>query len=71
MTEKTGSETASGKWVCGNCKEPLVETSVQVRYLGNAFTLKMLTCPKCGMAMVSEEMALHKMAEAEKILEDK
>jgi hypothetical protein len=71
MMGETGSGTSAGRWVCGNCKEPLKESAVQVRYLGNAFSLKMLVCPKCGMAMVSEEMAIGKMAEAEKILEDK
>jgi ribosomal protein S27AE len=66
---ETGSRES--RWLCGKCKEPLVEDSVQVKYLGNAFSLKMLVCPKCGSVMVSQEMAINKMAEAEKILEDK
>ncbi|MGD0232282.1 MAG: DVU_1557 family redox protein [Syntrophorhabdales bacterium] len=59
------------RWICAKCGEPLVEAKVRVHYLGNAFSMEMLNCPKCGMAMVTEEMAVKKMAEAEKILEDK
>jgi transcription elongation factor Elf1 len=65
--EKTLPET----WTCAKCGEALVESQVQVHYLGNAFSMKMLRCPRCGASMVTEEMAIGKMAEAEKILEDK
>jgi len=58
-------------WVCAGCGEPLVESQVQVQYLGNTFSMKMLTCPKCGRSLVTEETAIEKMAEAERILEDK
>ena len=66
--EKTPPEN---HWVCAKCGEPLAESQVQVQYLGNAFSMKMLTCPKCGMSMVTEDVAVGKMADAEKILEDK
>jgi RNase P subunit RPR2 len=58
-------------WVCAKCEEPLEKSKVQVRYLGNVFTMEMLTCPKCGTALVTEELAIKKMAEAEMLLEDK
>ena len=60
-----------GYWICGKCGEDLVEAKTQVRYLGNTFSIEMFKCPKCGMAMVTEEMAVKKMAEAEQLLEDK
>lgn len=63
--------TEQSRWDCGKCGGPLVEAPVEIRYLGNTFTLPMLTCPVCSAAMVSEEMAVGKMHEAEKILEDK
>jgi hypothetical protein len=28
-------------------------------------------CPKCGLVLITEELAMGKMAEAEKALEDK
>jgi hypothetical protein len=33
--------------------------------------MEMLKCPKCGTALVTEELAVKKMAEAEMLLEDK
>ena len=42
-----------------------------VEYLGNEFSAVLPTCPKCGMVLVTQEVALGKMAEVEQILEDK
>ena len=70
MTEKEGSPTGSG-WICGKCGETLVAASVKVRYMGSTLSLELLKCPKCGMAMVTEEVAVGRMAEAEQVLEDK
>lgn len=58
-------------WECGSCKEPLVKGKVTISYMGNAFPVELLVCPKCGQALVPEELALGKMAEVEKALEDK
>jgi hypothetical protein len=44
---------------------------VEVAYLGNAYPVELLKCPKCGMVLVPEELAVGKMAEVEKTLEDK
>jgi hypothetical protein len=44
---------------------------VTVAYLGNQFTAELPQCPRCGMVLISEAMALGKMAEVEQILEDK
>jgi ribosomal protein S27AE len=60
-----------GDWTCGKCGEPLVSATVRVRYLGATLSLELLKCPKCGTAMVTEEVATGKMAEAEQVLEDK
>ena len=58
-------------WVCGKCGEPLVAGKVTVAYLGSAYPVDLLKCPKCGLVLVPEEQALGKMVEVEKALEDK
>jgi len=44
---------------------------VQVTYLGNRFSAELPYCPKCKRVMISESIALGRMAEVEKMLEDK
>lgn len=59
------------EWTCHNCRCALVVGQVTVSYMGNRFTTQMPHCPKCGLVLVSEAVALGKMAEVEQILEDK
>lgn len=70
MTEK---DTASPEteWLCTKCGIPLETGKVEVKYLGNAFPVDLLRCPGCGQAFISESLALGKMADVERILEDK
>jgi hypothetical protein len=42
-----------------------------VAYLGNAFPVDLLKCSKCGLVLIPEDLALGKMVEVEKQLEDK
>jgi hypothetical protein len=58
-------------WVCADCKVPLQLGKMDVSYLGNSFPVDLLRCPKCGQVLIPEELALGKMAEVEKALEDK
>jgi hypothetical protein len=58
-------------WVCVNCKIPLQLGKVDVSYLGNSFPVDLLKCTNCGLVLIPEELALGKMAEVEKALEDK
>ena len=58
-------------WRCVPCDCALEMGQVTVSYLGNRFTTEMPRCPRCGQALVSEDLALGKMAEVEGILEDK
>ena len=44
---------------------------VNISYLGNVFPVDLLRCPRCGLVFVPEELALGKMADVEKLLEDK
>lgn len=58
-------------WTCVDCGEALVPGKVDISYLGNSFPVDLLKCPKCGLVLIPEELALGKMAEVEKALEDK
>ena len=56
---------------CLKCDIPLQTRKVDIGYLGSKFPVDLLQCPQCGQAFVPEDLALGKMAEVEKILEDK
>ncbi|MEA4907507.1 MAG: hypothetical protein GYA17_13510 [Chloroflexi bacterium] len=58
-------------WYCDNCGVPLAPGQITVSYLGNAYPVNLLRCPNCGLVLVTEELALGKMSEVEKALEDK
>jgi hypothetical protein len=58
-------------WVCADCGQALVSGKVDISYLGNSFPVELLKCPNCGLVFIPEELALGKMAEVEKALEDK
>jgi hypothetical protein len=59
------------EWTCRGCGRALEAKTVTVEYMGNQFTAELPMCPGCGFVMISEEVALGKMAEVEQILEDK
>jgi hypothetical protein len=58
-------------WACANCGVPLELGKVNIAYLGSSFPVELLKCPNCGLVLIPEELALGKMAEVEKALEDK
>ena len=58
-------------WVCRKCNRQLEAGTVTVEYMENQFTTELPMCPVCGFVLVSEILALGKMAEVEQILEDK
>ena len=58
-------------WMCGKCNRPLEITKVDVAYLGSAFPVDLWKCPQCGQVFIPENLALGKMADVEKQLEDK
>lgn len=57
--------------ICAKCDVPLEVGKVQVSYLGSMFPVDLLKCPRCGQVFIPEELALGKMSEVEKLLEDK
>ncbi|NMC85048.1 MAG: hypothetical protein GYA58_07150 [Anaerolineaceae bacterium] len=62
---------AQGHWTCSKCHVPLEPGKVMVSYLGNSYPVDLLRCPKCGLVLVPEDLALGKMAEVERAVEDK
>ena len=58
-------------WSCLKCGVPLEMGKVGISYLGNTFPVDLLRCPGCGLVFIPEDLALGKMAEVEKLLEDK
>lgn len=59
------------QWHCAKCDRELITSPINVAYMGNRFTADLPHCPECGKVLISEQVALGKMAEVEKLLEDK
>lgn len=70
MSEKN-PESVKTEWLCSKCDVPLETGKVEVKYLGSSFPVDLLRCPKCGQVFIPEELAVGKMAEVEKMMEDK
>lgn len=58
-------------WQCRKCNVNLVTGPVTLSYMGNRMTADLPRCPVCGFVLISEQLALGKMAEVEQVLEDK
>jgi ribosomal protein S27AE len=58
-------------WKCGKCGGELKRGLVKASYLGNDFEVEELKCSKCGLVLITEDLALGKMFEVEQNLEDK
>ncbi len=59
------------EWLCAKCGMPLEMGKVEVGYMGSKYPVDLPRCPSCGLVFVPEKLALGKMAEVEKLLEDK
>ena len=58
-------------WFCQPCGEALQPAPVELSYLGSVFAVELPVCPRCGAVLISEELAIGRMLEVEKLLEDK
>ncbi|MDR2162312.1 MAG: DNA-binding protein [Desulfovibrio sp.] len=70
MKDDLSEITAKG-WVCGKCGLPLERGPVSITYMKSSFPVDLPRCPCCGVTFIPPELALGKMREVEKILEDK
>jgi hypothetical protein len=55
------------EWVCRKCGRPLKTGTVIVEYLENQFTTELPMCRGCSFVLISEALALDKIAEVELI----
>lgn len=65
------SSDPQGKLTCVKCRIPLVKGQAQFQYLDNGFPVELPVCPSCGFVYVPEELAMGKVLDVEKALEDK
>lgn len=59
------------EWSCSACGKPLEVVKVGFTYMKGNFEVELPACGGCGLVLISEELANGKMADAERILEDK
>jgi RNase P subunit RPR2 len=57
--------------ICAKCDAPLAPGQVTLSYLGSSFPVELYKCPRCGLVYIPEALALGKMEQVEKALEDK
>ncbi len=57
--------------ICAQCDVPLAPGPVTLSYLGSSFPVELYKCPRCGLVYIPEALALGKMDQVEKALEDK
>lgn len=70
MNEKE-TPSQEPEWMCIKCSLPLELGQVNIGYLEYMFPVDLLRCPRCGQVFIPEDLAMGKMAEVEKILEEK
>lgn len=61
----------AANWSCTSCGGNLDLTKVHFSYMKGNFEVDLPACAACGLVLVPESLALGRMAEAERILEDK
>ena len=59
------------EWSCTACGGELEIVKVGFTYMKGNFEVDLPACTSCGLVLVSEELATGRMADAERILEDK
>lgn len=62
---------SKGSLFCCQCKVPLTRGQVTISYLGSTFPVELPKCSACGQVYIPEDLALGKMLQVEKALEDK
>lgn len=67
-----GKDTpAENVFECSKCGIPMEPGKAKVSYMGSSFPVQLIKCKKCGLVLITEDLALGKMLEVEKALEDK
>jgi DNA-directed RNA polymerase subunit RPC12/RpoP len=58
-------------WLCARCDASLTPAKAKLNYLNKDFETDLMACPVCGKPFIGEALALGKMLEVERSLEDK
>lgn len=58
-------------WNCAPCKTRMKPGVVELQYQNNSFKVELPVCPSCHAVLIPEELAMGRMLEVEKLLEDK
>ena len=58
-------------WKCATCDKALKPKKVVFEYMNRSFSHEVLCCPKCGKVFIPKDLAEGRMAEVEKLLEEK
>jgi DNA-directed RNA polymerase subunit RPC12/RpoP len=61
----------TASWLCARCNKELIKKKVKLNYLKKDFEHELMCCPDCGEVFIGESLALGKMLEVERSLEDK
>ena len=61
----------STNWNCMRCDVALSPATIKLSYLNSEFEAELMQCPTCNKVFIGEPLALGKMLEVEKSLEDK
>lgn len=61
----------SADWICARCDVGLTSAKTKLTYLNKDFEAELMRCPVCHKVFIGEPLALGKMLEVEKSLEDK
>lgn len=61
----------SANWICVRCEAALTPQKANLYYLNKDFEAELMCCPVCHKVFIGESLALGKMLEVEKSLEDK
>ncbi len=65
------SSQEAAVWSCSSCGRELIPIKVGFTYMTGNFEIDLPACAACGLVLVPESLALGKMSEVERILEDK
>ncbi|MDR2296167.1 MAG: hypothetical protein LBD95_05150 [Clostridiales Family XIII bacterium] len=71
MAEERSEAPAPREWKCARCKLALKPKKTVFKYLERSFTHEVPCCPSCGSVFIPPELAEGRMAEVERMLEDK
>lgn len=59
------------KLICAKCQIEMEDIEIEFDYLSRTFRHKVPRCPECGQVFISEKLAIGRIKDVEKSLEEK